>query len=76
MMFQMQGSEARTTRFGRIVGVEGSGFGRSCCGRDVNRWNRIAENRVCGEAVQYNRQRVKGKKGSKDERENEGVQGG
>ena len=22
MMFQMQGSEARTTRFGRIVGVE------------------------------------------------------
>ena len=31
MMFQMQGSEARTTRFGRIVGVKGSGFARWLC---------------------------------------------
>ena len=28
MLFQMQGSEARTTRCGRIVGVEGSSLGR------------------------------------------------
>ena len=31
MLFQMQGSEARTTRVGRIVGVEGSGFGGPLC---------------------------------------------
>lgn len=59
MMFQMQGSDARTTRFGWTVGVS---VGRYLCGCDVSCRNCIAENRTCGEALQSKEQRVRGKK--------------
>lgn len=66
MMFQMQGTEARTTRFCGIVGVERSGVGTSFCGCGVSRRNRIAENSTCGEAIQYNRQGVRSRKRLKE----------